>query len=75
MRAGGASVRRTRYCLRAVDGRAILSRLPAIGHDLAPAFVEGLLVPKMLHEEEGKKKAEIEKKKKSESEKGKKNKS
>lgn len=39
--AGGASVRRTRYCLRAVDGRAILSRLPAIGHDLAPALLRG----------------------------------
>lgn len=38
MRTGGASVLRTRYCLRALYGRLTLSRLPAIGHDLAPAL-------------------------------------
>lgn len=38
VRAGGASVRRTRSCLRALNGRQILSRLAAIGHDLALAL-------------------------------------
>lgn len=52
VRTGGASVRRTRSCLRALNGRQILSRLAAIGHDLALALFLGHFVPKMGKEGE-----------------------
>lgn len=42
VRTGGASVRRTRSCLRALNGRQILSRLAAIGHDFALALFWGI---------------------------------
>lgn len=42
------------HCLRALDGRLILSRLPAIGHDLAPALLRAFTL------KDGKRKRKVE---------------